>query len=49
MSLDFTSGYPKGIKNRADIEAVYRECIKKKVTWEELLGYHLDRGKDVMY
>lgn len=33
-------GYPPGVDERGGVEAVYKECIKKKVTWEDLLDFH---------
>lgn len=33
-------GYPQGVEERGGIEAVYDECIQKKVTWEVLLDFH---------
>lgn len=32
-------GFPKGINDIDDILFTYAECIEKKITWEELLGY----------
>lgn len=32
-------GYPKGVKEHGGVVAVYKECISKGVTWEELLEY----------
>lgn len=33
------SGYPAGVEEHGGVVAVYEECIKKGVTWEELLDY----------
>lgn len=33
-------GYPKGVEERGGVDAVYRECIEKKITWEDLLDFH---------
>lgn len=33
-------GYPEGVEEMGGVIAVYDECIKKGITWEELLDYH---------
>lgn len=33
-------GYPKGVEEMGGVIAVYDECVKRGVTWEELLKYH---------
>lgn len=33
-------GYPSGVEEHGGVEAVYKECIKKKVTWEKLLNWN---------
>lgn len=33
-------GYPPGVEERGGVDAVYRECIKKRVTWEKLLNFN---------
>lgn len=33
-------GYPEGVEEMGGVVAVYDECIKKGITWEELLDYH---------
>ena len=33
-------GYPEGVEEMGGVIAVYEECIKQGITWEELLGYH---------
>lgn len=38
IGLQVPTGYPSGIKNSEDITKVYKECIKKEITWKELLG-----------
>lgn len=38
IGLEVPNGYPPGVEERGGPVAVYRECIKKGVTWEELLG-----------
>jgi hypothetical protein len=32
-------GYPEGVEKRGGVIAVYDECIKQGITWEELLDY----------
>lgn len=32
-------GYPKGVKEHGGVIAIYKECISKGVTWQELLHY----------
>lgn len=32
-------GYPKGVEEMGGVIAVYDECIKQGVTWQELLKY----------
>jgi hypothetical protein len=39
IGLTVPYGYPGGIKDSKDIIAVYKECVKRGVTWEELLGF----------
>ena len=33
-------GYPEGVEEMGGVIAVYNECIKRKITWEELLEYN---------
>lgn len=33
-------GYPEGVEEMGGVVAVYDECIKQGITWEELLDYH---------
>lgn len=37
--LQVPTGYPSGVEERGGVIAVYKECIEKGVTWEELLNY----------
>lgn len=32
-------GYPEGVEKMGGVIAVYDECIKRGITWEELLDY----------
>lgn len=36
------TGYPDGVEQMGGSTAVYRECIKRGITWEELLHYKDD-------
>lgn len=40
IGLIIPSGYPRGVKEMGGPAAVYKECIRRKITWEELLGYN---------
>ena len=33
-------GHPEGVEEMGGVIAVYEECIKQGITWEELLDYH---------
>ena len=33
------TGYPDGVEQMGGSAAVYRECVKRGITWEELLHY----------
>ena len=33
-------GYPDGVEEMGGVIAVYEECIKQGITWEELLEYN---------
>jgi hypothetical protein len=39
IGLTVPFGYPKGVQEMGGVIAVYDECIKRKITWEELLDY----------
>lgn len=43
LGLTVPYGYPEGVEERGGVIAVYKECIKKGVTWEELLKYEQPR------
>lgn len=40
LGLMVPFGYPDGVEERGGVEAVYDECIAKKITWEDLLDFH---------
>lgn len=33
-------GYPDGVEEMGGVIAVYEECIKQGIPWEDLLNYH---------
>jgi hypothetical protein len=33
-------GYPDGVEEMGGVIAVYDECIKQGITWEDLLDFH---------
>ena len=33
-------GYPEGVEKMGGVIAVYDECIKRGITWEELLNFN---------
>lgn len=47
IGLIIPFGYPPGVEEKGGVIAVYKECIKKGVTWEELLNYNVDERVDV--
>lgn len=41
-------GYPSGVEEMGGVIAVYKECIKKGITWEELLDFKIpDNNVDI--
>ena len=40
ISLMVPFGYPKGVEEMGGVIAVYNECIKHGIPWEELLEYN---------
>ncbi len=40
LGLMVPFGYPPGVEERGGVIAVYDECIKRGITWEELLGWN---------
>lgn len=34
-------GYPAGVEKMGGVIAVYEECIRRGITWEELLDFHI--------
>lgn len=41
LGLTIPFGYPNGVEEMGGVIAVYDECIKRGVTWEELLDFAL--------
>lgn len=39
IGLTVPFGYPDGVENMGGVVAVYDECIRQGMTWEELLNY----------
>lgn len=40
LGLTVPFGYPDGFERYGSVAAVYDECIKRGITWEELLDFH---------
>jgi hypothetical protein len=34
-------GYPDGVEEMGGVIAVYEECIRRGITWEDLLDFHI--------
>lgn len=47
IGLTIPFGYPEGVKEKGGVVKVYQECIRKGVTWEELLNYEEDPDVDI--
>lgn len=41
LGLMVPYGYPDGVEEMGGVIAVYDECIKRGITWEDLLDFHL--------
>ena len=41
IGLTIPIGYPAGVEERGGVIAVYEECIRRGITWEELLDFHI--------
>jgi hypothetical protein len=48
IGLVMPFGYPDGVEEHGGVIAVYKECIEKGITWEELLKYHPDEYCDLL-
>ena len=40
IGLMVAFGYPDGVEEMGGVIAVYNECIKRGITWEDLLDFH---------
>ncbi len=40
-------GYPKGVEEMGGVIAVYDECIKRGITWEDLLDFHPPKDAEI--
>lgn len=40
-------GYPNGVEKMGGVEAVYKKCIEKGVTWQELLNYKVPEDIEI--
>lgn len=47
IGLTVPFGYPKGVEQMGGVEAVYKECIKKGITWQELLNYKVPEDAQI--
>ena len=47
IGLTVPFGYPQGVEEMGGVIAVYEECIKQGVTWEDLLDFHLPKDADL--
>ena len=47
LGLMVPFGYPSGVSERGGVDAVYRECIEKGITWEDLLDFHPPEGAKI--
>ena len=41
IGLMIPIGYPAGVEERGGVIAVYEECIRRGITWEDLLDFHI--------
>ena len=47
IGLTVPFGYPSGVEEMGGVIAVYKECIKKGITWEELLDFKIPDNVDI--
>ena len=40
-------GYPEGVEEMGGVIAVYDECIKRGITWEDLLDFHPPKDAEI--
>ena len=41
IGLMIPIGYPGGVEEMGGVIAVYEECIRRGITWEDLLDFHI--------
>ena len=41
LGLMVPIGYPHGVEEMGGVIAVYEECIRRGITWEDLLDFHI--------
>ena len=41
LGLMVPIGYPAGVEEMGGVIAVYEECIRRGITWEDLLDFHI--------
>ena len=41
IGLIMPIGYPAGVEEMGGVIAVYEECIRRGITWEDLLDFHI--------
>ena len=41
LGLTVPTGYPDGVEEMGGVILVYKECIKRNITWEKLLNVKL--------
>ena len=41
IGLMIPIGYPAGVEEMGGVIAVYEECIRRGITWEDLLDFHI--------
>ena len=41
IGLMISIGYPAGVEEMGGVIAVYEECIRRGITWEDLLDFHI--------
>lgn len=47
LGLIIPFGYPEGVEEMGGVIAVYNECIKQGVCWEDLLSFHVPNDVDL--
>ena len=47
LGLMIPFGYPHGVEERGGVIAVYDECIRLGMRWEELLDFHPPQDADL--